>query len=462
MKGSIRQRSKGSWEIFYDMPADPVTGKRRQKSQTIRGTKRDAQRVLREVLLSLEQGSYVKPNKTSLGDWLRQWLKDYVSMNTTDRTQESYTSIVECHLIPSLGKVMLTDLQPQHIQSYYAEKLNNGRADGKGGLSARSVVYHHRILAKALNYAVKMGVVVRNMADVVQPPRVARVTMHTLSPEEVTKFLEVAQETDYYVYFSTLIYTGLRRGELLALRWRNLDLNRDTLTVVATAYKLGNGDYIIKEPKTVQSRRSVTMPPSLVELFKVYRADQELLRVQLGVSLNADDFVFIRPDGSPINPSAVTLAFRRIIKRAGLKDIRIHDLRHTHATLMLKAGVHPKVVSERLGHANISITLDIYSHVLPGMQEAAAEKFDAIFGMDANKNSNPNVSKMLANDDGVECGPCGSRTHDHLIKSQVVQLPSYSIIHIIEGNGYLITFVIGPAPSLVCASDRSYPLIQEF
>jgi len=190
MKGSIRQRSKGSWEIFYDMPADPVTGKRRQKSQTIKGTKRDAQRVLREVLLSLEQGSYVKPNKISLGDWLRQWLKDYVSMNTTDRTQESYTSIVECHLIPSLGKVMLIDLQPQHIQSYYAEKLSKGRVDGKGGLSARSVVYHHRILSKALSYAIKMGVVVRNMADVVQPPRVARVTMHTLSPEEVTRFLE--------------------------------------------------------------------------------------------------------------------------------------------------------------------------------------------------------------------------------------------------------------------------------
>jgi len=190
MKGSIRQRSKGSWEIFYDMPADPVTGKRRQKSQTIKGTKRDAQRVLREVLLSLEQGSYVKPNKISLGDWLRQWLKDYVSMNTTDRTQGSYTSIGECHLIPSLGKVMLIDLQPQHIQSYYAEKLSKGRVDGKGGLSARSGVYHHRILSKALSYAIKMGVVVRNMADVVQPPRVARVTMHTLSPEEVTRFLE--------------------------------------------------------------------------------------------------------------------------------------------------------------------------------------------------------------------------------------------------------------------------------
>ncbi len=420
MKGHIYKRSQGSWTIIYDLPADSMTGKRRQKSQTVKGTKRDAQRYLREVLLSLEQGSYVKPNKITLGEWLRQWLKDYVSINTTDRTQESYSSIIEKHLIPSLGKVVLTDLQPQHIQSYYAEKLNKGRADGKGGLSARSVVYHHRILSKALDYAVKMGIVVRNVANVVQPPRVARVIMQTLSPEEVTRFLDAAKETDYYVYFATLLYTGLRRGELLALRWRNLDLNRGTLTVVATAYKLGNGDYIIKEPKTAQSRRTVTLSPSLVKLFKAYRVDQELLRVQLGVSLNADDFVFIRPDGSAINPSAVTLAFRRILKRAGLKGVRIHDLRHTHATLMLKAGIHPKVVSERLGHANIGITLDIYSHVLPGLQEAAAEKFDRIFETENSENSDANVSKMLAKEGDVESEPCRSRTCDHLIKSQVL------------------------------------------
>jgi len=338
MKGSIRQRSKGSWEIFYDMGADPVTGKRRQKSQTIKGTKRDAQRRLREVLLSIEQSSYVKPNKITLGEWLSQWLRDYVSMNTTDRTQESYSYIVEGHLIPSLGKVVLSDLQPQDIQRYYAEKLNKGRTDGKGGLSGRSVVYHHRILSKALDYAVKMGVVVRNVANLVEPPRVKKVTMNTLSTEEVTRFLEAAKETDYYVFFATLLYTGLRRGELLALRWRNLDLIKGNLTVVETAYKLGNGDYIIKEPKTAHSRRSVTLSTSLIELFRAYRIDQELLRIQLGVSLNADDFVFIRPDGSPLNPSAVSLAFRRITHKAGLKDIRIHDLRHTHATLMLPGG----------------------------------------------------------------------------------------------------------------------------
>jgi integrase len=420
MKGHIYQRAKGSWTIVYDLPVDVVTGRRRQKSQTVRGTKRDAERVLREVLLSLERGSYVKPNKITLGELLRQWLRDYASMNTTERTQESYASIVGRHLIPGLGRISLVDLQAQNIQGYYAKKLSDGRADGKGGLSARSVVYHHRILSKALDYAVKMGLVVRNVAKVVEPPRVGRVTMQTLSPEEVSRFLDVARDTDYYVYFATLLYTGLRRGELLALRWRNLELGSGTLSVVETAYRLGNGEYRVKEPKTAQSRRTVVLPPSLVELLKTYRFDQELLRIQLGISLSPDDFVFIRPNGSPMNPNAVTLAFRRIIKRAGLKGIRVHDLRHTHASLMLMAGIHPKVVSERLGHANIGITLDLYSHVFPGLQEAAAEKFDGIFGVANNEKSDGNVSKMLANAEDLGSRPYRIRTCDTLIKSQVL------------------------------------------
>jgi len=422
MKGHVYKRARGSWTIVYDLAADSVTGKRRQKSQSVKGTKRDAERVLREVLLSIEQGTYVKANKITLGEWLRRWLNDYASMNVTDRTLESYRSIVERHLIPSLGAVMLSDLQALDIQEYYGKERLNGRADGKGGLSNRSIVYQHRILSKSLDYAVKMGLVVRNVAKAVEKPRVSKVTMSTLSPEEVIRFLDVARDTDYYVYFATLLYTGLRRGELLALRWRNLDLQKATLAVVETGYKLGDGRYIIKEPKTPQSRRSVTLPPSLVELFKRYRADQELLRIQLGVSLNADDFVFIRPDGSPVNPGAVSLAFRRIIKRAGLKHVRIHDLRHTHATLMLKAGVHPKVVSERLGHANIGITLDTYSHVLPGLQEAAAEKFEEIVEGGTSPNPGGSVSKMLASEVASVSEPGGTRTRDALIKSQVLFL----------------------------------------
>jgi len=421
MKGHVYQRTKGSWTIVYDLPPDLATGKRRQKSQTFKGTKRDADRALRDILTSIEAGAYVKPSKQTVGELLEQWLREYASINTTDRTQESYASVVHRHLIPTLGQVWLAELRPQDIQSYYATKLTAGRADGQGGLSARSVVYHHRILSKALDYAVKMGLAVRNVAKVVDPPRMAKVAMRTLSPDEVVTFLDAARDTEYYVYFSALLYTGLRRGELLALRWRNLDLDSGALSVVETAYRLGTGEYRIKEPKTPHSRRTVALPSSLVELFKVYRWDQELVRSQQDIGLEVDDFVFARPDGSPINPNAVTLAFRRILKRAGLKGIRIHDLRHTHATLMLRAGVHPKVVSERLGHATIGITLDIYSHVLPGMQESAAEKFDRLFeDSDADVIPEGDVSKPLANLEGITSRPCGIRTHDTLIKSQVL------------------------------------------
>jgi integrase len=420
MKGHIKQRGERSWSIVIELPRDPITGKRRQQWHTVKGTKRDAEKTLREIQYSLDKGTYVKPNQITVGEWLTSWLQNYVFMNTSPRTLESYSEIVNKHLIPALGMVKLSQLEPQQVQSYYAKMLTKGRTDGKGGLSARSVIYHHRILSKSLSYAVKMGVTVRNIADAVDPPRAARVTMRTLSAIEVNQFLDAARENSHYVFFSTLLFTGLRRGELLALKWRNLDLGKGTLNVVETAYQLRNGEYILKEPKTANSRRSVTLPQSLIELLKGYRADQELYRIQLGVSLNTDDFVFSNPDGSPLSPGSITLAFRRIIKKAGLRHIRVHDLRHTHATLMLSAGVHPKVVSERLGHASISITLDIYSHVLPGLQEAAAEKFDSIFSADVSKNNGAYVSKMLATDGVVESEPSGTRTQDHLIKSQML------------------------------------------
>ncbi|MFC1861257.1 tyrosine-type recombinase/integrase [Chloroflexota bacterium] len=402
MKGHIYQRTKGSWTVIYDWPVDSLTGKRRQKSQTLKGTKRDAERALREILSSIEQGAYVKPSKMTVGEWMIQWLDSYVNTNTTKRTYDSYREAINRHIIPGLGSIILSELTPLHVQKFYSDKLTKGRIDKKGGLSPKSVLYYHHILSKALDYSVKMGVVVRNVASAVDPPRVPRIIMNTLNSQEVPIFLNTARETPYYEFFATLLYTGLRRGELLALRWRNLDLKNAYLMVVETAHILRNGEYEIKEPKTSHSWRTVTIPPSLVELLELHKADQELLRIQMGVSMNSDDFVFIGLNGRPLNPDTVTHAFAKVVKKAGLKSIRMHDLRHTHATLMLMAGIHPKIVSERLGHTSISVTLDIYSHVLQGLQEAAAEKFDRIFEVDVSENSEPNVSKMLANGSNID------------------------------------------------------------
>jgi len=200
--------------------------------------------------------------------------------------------------------------------------------------------------------------------------------MVTLEPENVHIFLNAAHDTPYYVPFYTALYTGLRRSELLGLRWRDVDLDLATLSVVQTLHHVPKKGYIFKEPKTKRSRRLVDLSPSLALLLRGHRANQELEKKLLGRMLIPDDLVFCYPDGTPLPPNSVTKAFHKLAKSLGMSRIRLHDLRHTHATLMLSQGVHPKVVSERLGHSSVAITLDTYSHVLPGIQAAAARRFD--------------------------------------------------------------------------------------
>jgi len=390
MKGSIRQRSKGSWEVCINTGRDPATGKRLRHFESVKGTKRDAQQRMHELLHTLEQGAYIKPLRVTLAEWLRDWISGYVATNCSLRTAQSYQSEVTLHLIPALGAIPLAQLRPQHLQNYYACALSQGRVDGKGGLSARTVQYHHRILSEALSHAVKMGILVRNVAEAVDPPRPEQKNMATLVPEDVPQFLEAAERTPYYVLFYMALYTGMRLGELLGLRWCDVDLDMASLSVVQALYKRSGVCRMIK-PKSSHSRRRIALPPSLALLLREYKAEQQTQRILLGKLPADSDLVFSYLDGKPLDPGVVSHTFAKVLKKAGLPHIRFHDLRHTHATLLLKGGIHPKIVSERLGHANIGITLDTYSHVLPGLQERAAEQFDNLVGR-------KNVGKMSAKD----------------------------------------------------------------
>jgi len=376
MKGHIRQRSKGSWTLFVDLGRDPETGKRKQKLLTVRGTKKDAERELRAVLARIEGGVYVKPTKLTVGEYLKQWLQDYAKVNTGPRTYEGYAGIVHAHLIPALGSIPLVALQPQHIQTYYSKALQFGRKDGKGGLSAETIRHDHRVLFEVLRHAVKQGVLIRNVAEAVDPPRPEYKEMATLGPEGVNKLLDAIRGTPYYDLFYTAIYTGLRRSELLALRWRYIDLELATLSVVETIHQLRNGEYVVRQPKSKRGRRLIALSPSLAILLREHKAKQELDRMLLGKPLLPNDLVFSNPDGTPLRPNSITRRFKKLADSIGFNGVRLHDLRHTHATLMLQQGIHPKIVSERLGHSTVAITLDTYSHVLPGLQEAAAQRFD--------------------------------------------------------------------------------------
>lgn len=379
MRGHIIKRYKDSYTIVINLGTDPATGKRKQQWYSVKGTKKETEKKLAELLQQLDTGTFIKPDKITVAEFLERWLKDYTRPNLAPSTAEWYTYIIHSHLAPCLGNIPLTQLKPEHLQRYYSEKLSNGRCDGKGALSPQTVRHCHVTIHYALETAVKWGLLTRNPADAVSPPRSQRHQMQTWNAEELGSFLEAAKETPYYALFHLLFASGMRRSEVLALRWCDIDLTLCQAYVTRSLQHLVDGTFSFKQPKTSKGRRAIALPPSNALVLKEHREKQALDRALVGTILKDDELVFSHLDGTPLLPNSITHAWGKLVKRTGLKYIRLHDARHTHASLMLKQGVHPKIVQERLGHASIQITLDTYSHVAPGLQEAAAARFDEVF-----------------------------------------------------------------------------------
>jgi integrase len=372
--GHIRQRSPGSWELKYDTGADPITGKRQIRYATVRGSKRDAQQELRRLLGAVDKGQHVEPGKMTVGGWLSQWLEE-ARHNVAPKTHERYTEIVQKHLVPALGAIPLAKLAPVHIQGYYSDALKSGRLDGKGGLSAQTVVHFHRVLSKALKRARQLRLLATNPAADVECPKVEDREMQTLSDDQAAHLLAAASTTRLYVPIVLTLATGLRRGELLALRWQDIDLTTGVVQVVRSLEQTDDG-LRFKTPKTKRSRRPIVLPASVLEVLRDYKIKQLEERLLLG--LGKGELVFTRVDGSPIKPDSFTSWVARVAKRAGTSHIMpVHGLRHTHITNLLRANIHPKVASERAGHSRVGFTLDRYSHVVPGLQEEAAMRIDA-------------------------------------------------------------------------------------
>jgi len=386
MRGHIRKRYKNSWEIIVSIGRDPVTGKYKHQSFSVRGTKNEAKKRLTEIQHQLDIGIFMQPRKTTLAEYLQCWLKDYVWPNLAPKTADGYELIIRRHVIPYLGNITLTQLKPEHLQKYYTDKLSNGRCDGDGGLSARTVRHHHTTLHTALATALKWGLIQRNPADAVTPPRFQNPEWKTLTEDDIHNVLDTARLTPYYTLFYLAIFTGLRRSELLALRWSDLDLYMCKVYVNRSLHQIRNGGIVFRSPKTGKGRRAIDLDAATAITLRKRREYVEAIRVELGVLLNDSDLVFCNEeDGSPLRPDTVTHAWIKLTKRIGLSGVRFHDIRHSHASLMLKQGVPAKVVSERLGHASIQITLDTYSHVTPGMQAAAADGFAQLVNYEREK-----------------------------------------------------------------------------
>jgi integrase len=372
MRGHIEKRGKNSYSIAISLGKDATTGKYKYQWTTVKGTKKETEKRLSELLHQLDNGIFIKPGKTTLAEYLEKWLKDYAKPNLSPRGFERYESIARVHLIPSLGSITLTALRPEHLQRHYNVKLNEG-------FSALTVRYHHTVIHKALQTAIKWGLLNRNVADGVDVPRTHNNNeLQTWSEYELNKFLETAKDSPYYALFHTALFTGMRRSELLGLKWSDIDFLFSHVSVSRSLHHLKDGSNVFTQPKSVKSKRMIKLSPSAIDVLREHREKQEAIRAAIGKPITDDDLVFSTPEGKPLRPNTISRAWTMLAAKAGVTVIRLHDARHTHASLMLKAGIHPKVVQERLGHASIQITLDTYSHVAPGLQEAAAAQFDKL------------------------------------------------------------------------------------
>jgi integrase len=368
MKGSVRQRSKGSWEIRYDGPPD-ANGKRKFMSETFRGTKKEAEKALRERIAAVENGGYVPKHNETVREFMQRWLDTYASTNVTLRTLHGYRGYVKRYLDPTIGAVALQSLTPRHIQGVYAGML------GKG-LSNTTVVQLHRILRETLSHAVKWGILTRNPADATSPPKVQHKEIEMWDVDTVRRFMDGVKESRFGDLYPLAILTGLRLSELCGLKWEHVDLVRSSLSVVRTLQRITGYGLVEGQPKTQKSRRSIALSPQAVDLLHAIRGQQMEQQLAAGPLWQNSGYVFTQIDGSPIAPDMISKDFCAFVRKAGLPHLTFHGLRHAHATLLLTAGVHLKIVSERLGHSNIAITADTYSHVLPGLQEQAVLALD--------------------------------------------------------------------------------------
>jgi integrase len=373
MKGHIRERSPGKWAIVLDVP-NAETGERRRKWHSFSGTKRQAQEECARLITSIRHGGYTEPTKTTLAQFLDRWIEHEAS-GVSPKTLERYAELARKNIVPLLGTITLAKLRADAIDAAWTKALASGRRDGKGGLAPRTVHHMRRVLIKALNQAVVWEIIAKNPAALSKPPKVERKAMTAYGAETTGELLDAVRESRIFMPVLLAVMCGLRRGEVVALRWRNIDMDNRRMSIVETAEQT-KAEVRQKETKTGRAR-VVDLSSSVVAELRRHRVAQAEEQLRLGLRPDDNAFVVAQVDGRPIQPNSLTHEWTRVLANTGLERIRFHDLRHSHATQMLAAGVHPKVAQERLGHSTIAITLDIYSHVMPGMGADAAERVDA-------------------------------------------------------------------------------------
>lgn len=370
---TIVKRGKDAWQVRIFLGRDQ-NGRTQFFNETVKGKRKDAERFENNKKRELELGIAVQHAKVSLNEYLDKWFKISAGPRLRERTYEDYVEYMRRYVRPSLGEKRLDKIRPLDIQSVYSRMLG-------AGLSARTVCYTHAILSSALKQAVKWQLMGINPAASVDLPKRQKTEMRALSPDEAVRFLKAASHNELFALFSLALSTGMRPEEYLGLKWKDIDLVLGYVTIQrALVWKRKGGGWSLQEPKTPLSRRRLPISNSVVDQLKSHRREQLKDRLSLGSSYVNHDFVFATKIGTPLLASNLTRRhFKPLLERAGLsQSIRLYDLRHSCATLLLSQGVSPKVIAERLGHSTIVLTLDTYSHVLPSMQKDATEQLEEI------------------------------------------------------------------------------------
>jgi integrase len=384
-RGSIAAKGPDRWLVRVQLGKDQ-NGKRVREHKVIRGTRREAQRHLTALLAAKDLGKRPRSHRLTVGEWVREWLADHMQ-SRGPRTRRDYAQVFRrmFEFWPSLGGLQLTELDSDHVKhllSVIASAKKRRQVKGKPGrvesddlLSPRSIRIYHGALRALLNDAIRAKKIQQNAASLVRVPSLARIPRPFLTTEQAERLMSISKDDRFHALFATLILAALRPGEAFALRWS--DLEGKALRVQRSLVWLPGSPPFFAPTKTGRAR-NVLIWDRLIAILKRHRTQQLEMRLKMGATYVDQDLIFATETGGPLQlRNVVARHFKPLLRRADIPGARLYDLRHCHASMLLEQGEHPKVVQERLGHSSITLTLDTYSHVMPGLQERAAERLDA-------------------------------------------------------------------------------------